>query len=213
MARRLGHLTASYTPTRGLLRGRVFASEYEYRKALARKGGHKSVRARRRRRMAVTSAYQAQRLTPKEGDARERALEALSLMQRDGRLSIATAAKRSGTSVDTVLRYAGTAFSKSRSGRFTAKPRDGLLRRLRFLTSHGQIALDVTNSETASTIAKHAAAVREYLLTGRRDQLRPFRGRKIRVGKVSYPLLTDPLTLRQLYEAEQVRMEDLYVHI
>jgi hypothetical protein len=210
MAKRTGQGTYSYTPTRGVLRGRVFASEYAYRTALAKKGGHKTVRARRRRAKPITSVFQAQRLTPKEGYARERALEALSRMRRDGRLSLATAAQRSGTAVDTVLRYAGTAFRRDGSGRFVAKPRDGLLRRLRFLTSKGQIALDVTNSETATTIANHAAAVREFLRTGRTDQLRQFRGKMIRVGKIRYSLLTDPLTLRQLAEADQITYEFLY---
>jgi hypothetical protein len=157
----------------------------------------------------VRSATSLARLRPAAQEAYARAVDALALMRREG-MSLAQAATRAGTTPNTVRRYAGTAIRKDSRGRYVAKPSDRLFRRMRFLTPRGRITLDVTNSRTASRIARYFAAVDRYLKTGKTDALREFRGKAIRVGKVGYPFLTSPRTLDRLASAGEIAFEELY---
>lgn len=140
--------------------------------------------------------------------ARERALDALSRMRREGR-SLTRAAREAETTPRTVRKYVGRALTERR-GHPVAKPFDRLVRRMRFLTPRGNIDLTVRNSRTASRIAEHRAAVNHYLTTGDASWLRPFRGKSVRAEKVGRPFLTDPKTLSRLADAGEVAFEDLY---
>lgn len=201
--------TRPYTPKRGAFVGRIFTSERQYRNALARGKGFRSWNEQQRVQRAVRSAAGLARLRPAAQEAYERALEALALMRRKG-VSLTRAAREVRTTPNTVRRYAGSATRKASNGRYVAKPSDRLIRRMRFLTPRGRITLDVTNSRTATRIARYFAAVDRYLKTGKTDALRQFRRKAIRVGKVAYPFLTDPRTLDRLANAGEVVFEDLY---
>lgn len=198
-----------YTPKSGAFAGQTFTTERQYRNALARRKGFRSWYAQQRARREVRTATGLAQLRPAAQEAYERALDALALMRRD-RISLSQAATRAGTTRNTVRRYAGSAIRKDARGRYAARPSDRLIRRMRFLTPRGQITLDVTNSRTASRIARYFAAVDRYLKTGKTDALREFRGKAIRVGKVAYPFITDPRTLSRLGRAGEVSFEDLY---
>ena len=140
--------------------------------------------------------------------ARERALDALNRMRREGR-SITRAAREAGTTARTVRKYVGRALTE-RGGRLVAKPSDGLVRRMRFLSARGRTDLTVRSSRTASRIADYWAAVDHYLKTGDPRWLRPFRGKSIRAEKLGHPFITDPKTLSRLATAGEVAFEDLY---
>jgi len=147
-------------------------------------------------------------LSPESQLARERALEALSLMRAQG-FSLTRAAQQAQTTTRTVRKYVSRALVKEK-GHLRAKPSDGLERRLRFLTVRGIIELRVRSSRTATRIAQYWNAVDHYLKTGNTSLLRPFRGKTVRAGKVGYPFLTDPRTLNRLALAGEVTFEDLY---
>lgn len=149
------------------------------------------------------------RLRSKEA-VRARALQAVRLMRSEG-LSLSGATRRAHTSARTVLDYAGSAIGR-REGHYFATKRDALPRMMRFVTPDGVIALQVRNSRQASRIGRYWAAVQRYLLTGRTEALRPFRGRTVRTGKVAYPFITDPRTLERVAHAGELRFEELYVH-
>ena len=140
--------------------------------------------------------------------ARERALDVLSRMRREGR-SLTRAAREAETTPRTVRKYVGRALTERR-GHPVAKPFDRLLRRMRFLTPRGITELTTRNSRTASRIADHWAAVDHYLKTGDASWLRPFRGKAVRAEKVGRPFITDPRTLSRLAAAGEVAFEDLY---
>ena len=142
---------------------------------------------------------------------RERALHALHLMRTSGR-SLRAAAAESHTTPLTVLKYVGASVDRGASGRYRAAASDRLTRRLQFLTPAGKIAITVRGSRGASHVAAYWAAVDRYLKTGDTEQLQPFRGASLRVGKTTYPFVTDPRILERLGHAGEVSFEDLYVN-
>ena len=86
------------------------------------------------------------RESAKAQDARRRALEALSLMRSRG-WSLAKSSREALTTPRTVTRYIESAFRKTESGRYTAKPFDRLARSLRFPAPDGQITITVGSSK------------------------------------------------------------------
>ena len=162
----------------------------------------RSVRARATPRRALSTA---------QADARERALDVLHYMRHDG-LSLRTAARAAGTTPRTVLKYAGAAVRRTASGRYQATKGDRLARTLHFLTPKGTVAVTVRGSRVASRIAQYSAAVDRFLTTGDWEALRPFAGKSLRVGRHTYPFITDRRVLARLGHAGELSFEDLYVH-
>ncbi len=197
-----------YTPTRGAAAGQTFTSERQYRNALARAKGYASLGAQQRANTRITSATQLATMRPDAAETRARALDALSKMRRDG-MSISRAARDANTTPNAVRRYAGAALTRKR-GRDVARPRDGLYRRMEFLTPDGKIALDVTDSRTASRIGAHWAALKRYAETGDDRALLPFRGRSVRVGKRAYPFITDLDVIDELAHRGELSFESIY---
>lgn len=199
-----------YRPTRGLLTGRTFATEYAYRVALATAHGHASPRAKRTRPRAIRAPWEYERLTPTQRVDYDVALLVLRLKREHPRWSLAKVLREAGTTRETVLPYVGSALRVDAQGRYHAKPRDQLLRRLTFLTPRGLTHIDVTNSETARTIGRYFAALKRFGGTGDDRGLRAFRGKSVRVGKVARPFVTDPVVLRRLLAADVVQLESIY---
>src|SRR3981081_4278524 len=78
-------------------------------------------------------------------------LDAVKLL-RDGRTkSLTQAARESGTTTGTVLRYAGSAVSK-RGDRYVVRPSDRLRRELTFYDSKGTFTLVTHSSRQATQI-------------------------------------------------------------
>jgi len=198
-----------YTPTRGAGAGQTFTSERQYRNALARAKGYASLGEQQRRMSRVRSAAQLAAMRPSAAETRARALDALSKMRREG-VSLSRAARDAGTTPNSVRRYAGEAIMRTDRGREVARPRDGLYRRMEILTPDGKIALDVTDSRTASRIGSYWAAVRRYVETGDARGLRQFRGRSVRVAKRGYPFITDLDLLDELANGGELSFESIY---
>ena len=160
---------------------------------------------RSKRRVAVSQ------LDPKARRKRDDALDALHLM-RSRKLSLAQAAREIHASPRTVVKYVGTALTKTAAGRYRAKPSDRLLRSLRFLTPERQIEVDVRGSRLASRIATYWNAVDRYLKTGDAESLKKFAGKSVKIGGHRYSFVTDPYILRRLVSEAQVSFEDLYAN-
>lgn len=139
---------------------------------------------------------------------KQRALSALALM-RHGK-SLNRAAKLAHTSPATIKKYAGTAVRRQPRGVYTPRLSDHIDRPMRFLTPSGVTAITVRDSHSASLIGKYWNAVDRFLVTGQRDALNRFRGERVRVGKRTYPFVTDPLVLERLANAGEVRFEAIY---
>lgn len=186
----------------------TFTSERQYRNALARDKGSASLYEQQRERRTIGSAEKLRDLSVSEQEARGRALAALARMRERGD-PLERAARETGTTPNTVLRYAGSALEQ-RGGRYVPKPYDRLARRVEFLTPAGRVALPVRDSRSASEIARYMNAVRWYLETGDAGKLRRFRDRSVTVDKLHYPFITDPDTLDRLAGAGELRFDSLY---
>jgi hypothetical protein len=142
-------------------------------------------------------------------DAYYRVLDALALSRRN-KLSPTKAAKKSGTTLKTMRKYAPSALQE-RSGRFYITPSDRLPRRMRMLTTHGEEVVHTTSSRTATRIAEHNVAVREYVLTRNTAELKRFDGKTVRSGGKIYTFGTEPRTLDRHIRAGAVHFVDIYV--
>jgi hypothetical protein len=139
---------------------------------------------------------------------RGRALDALTYMRQQK--SLTRAAKLAGTTPRTIKRYLWPLLERAPSGRFIAARSDTQARSMRVPTADGVVVLDVRSSRSASRLARYWHAVDAFLRGRGIAALREFRGKAIRVGKIAYPLITDPRTLRRLAYAGEVQFEDLY---
>jgi len=200
-----------YTPKTGKLAGITFTSERQYRNALAREKGFASWGEQQKQARKVRSGADASRLRPDEQQARRRALDAVSLMRKDG-LSLGQAARAAGTTVNAVKRHAGPVLKRDDWGRYTAKASDRLVRPMLVPTLDGLMTLDVRDSRTASKIAAYHNAVKRYLDTGDDRALRRFAGRRggVTVAKRFYPFITDTAILDRLADAGELAFDDLY---
>ena len=193
-----------YTPRSGAFAGRTFHSERQYRNALARRKGFSSWHHQQRSRAPATSLRSIKALRPSEQAARARSLEALSLMRRDG-LSLKAAAKRAGTTPNTVLRHAGPALHRER-GRVRANPADRMVRTMSMLGPQGAVSVSVRSSRQASLIAGHWAAVQRYVSTGDESELRRYDG--VSVAGIDFE--TDPDVIDELAAIGELDFEDIY---
>jgi hypothetical protein len=194
-----------YTPRSGAFAGETFYSERQYRNALARRKGFRSWWAQQRAPRVVRSRSGLRGLTSSQGEARLRALDALSLMRRDG-LSLEQAARRAGTTPNTVRRYVGSELDRH-GGRYVASPADRLVRVMNVVARDvGQVPVIVHGSRQATLIAEHQIAIGRFLATGDEGVLRPFVGKRV----AGLELETDPQTLKSLGEAHRLEFEDIY---
>ena len=127
------------------------------------------------------------------------------MMRRDG-VSLSTAAKRAGTTPNTVLRHAGPAL-EHRGGRFVATRGDRLARLMLVLGRDvGVVTVSVRGSHEASLIGGHWNAVHAYLATGSSSALRAYAGKS--VAGVEFE--TDLDVIDELAHAGELEFEDIY---
>lgn len=172
---------------------------------------HRAPRTRPEGRGAKTirATWEFERLDAQERLAYERALHALSLARRHPHWSLPRLAHEADTTTETILAYVGSAFRRDPAGVYRARPQDRLLRRMPIPTPRGVVHLDVTDSRTASTLGQYWNAIKQ-LQRGHRQPLQAFGGKTVRVGKITRPLLTDPITLRRILDADVVSPESIY---
>ena len=149
--------------------------------------------------------------THKQYDTQRRVLDALSEKRRNPKLSLSAAAKRMGTTVPTIRRYAGQAL-EIRSGRIDVQPVDRIARKLQVLTDHGLESVVVGNSRDATRISRHHHAVRQALLSFGTDTkaLQRFKGKTLKAGGKTYHFATDYSTIVRLARAGEVNFLDIY---
>jgi len=139
---------------------------------------------------------------------REQALSTLALMRRE-KLSLKNAAKRTGVSPKSVLPYVREGLRRTIGGNYYAKPSDKLSRTLNFLTEQGIISIAVHDSRDATLVSKYMAATKNYLATGNKSFLRPFRGKAMG----PYRFVTDTDILDELADAGELEFETIYNYI
>lgn len=198
-----------FVPQSGEVAGQRFASKQAYRNALARLRGYPNDYQLRQARKRVNSLESLQGLSRDEELARDRALEALTLMRSKG-LSLREAASSVGTTPRTVHKYAGLALRKE-GGQYRAAARDDLLRPLALTTREGKVLVWVRSSRDARRVAQYQNAVKLYLKTGDASALERFRGASVRdeSGK-SWPFVTDKRKLKRLGSAGVLTFESIY---
>lgn len=143
-----------------------------------------------------------------EDDIR-RVYDALALGRREPSLMLSEAAKRSGTTIQTIKRHASEALEK-RDGRLRIKPNDHLKRKMLMLTSDGLITVTTRDWDTASVIGAYWNAVRAYITGGNFESLEPFVLRFIQVEEGFFEFLTHRPTLDRLARAGELHFQDLY---
>ncbi|MGA2819324.1 MAG: hypothetical protein ABSF61_01495 [Anaerolineales bacterium] len=204
-----------YIPTRGHFARRRFRTKQAYRDALARSKGYGSYSAERRAYRSFNTIAAIRRLSPVAQQKRADALEVLSIM-RQGKSDKSAAVRQFNLmnpdrriTSRTVTKYVKPALRRSK-GLWTAKPYDRLLRIMRFPTREGVIDLEVRDSRSASLIGEYWNAVAKYVATGDGRELRRFRGKSIRSGKVSWPFLIRSEALENLGDAGEFKFETIY---
>jgi hypothetical protein len=195
-----------YTPRSGRFAGRTFTSWSAYKDALARAEGYANHEQRRRLARPPKSRDDLFARRASERDAHGRVLEAHRLMKDRG-YSLSKAAKAAGTTPGTMLHHLGRqGLRKTASGQYRATKTDSLYRRMWVTHTDGAGYKDVRGSREARLVARHDAAIRNYLATGRRSYLRPFVGRRVAGGE----LLTDPGMIVRRYEVGDLDFDQIY---
>jgi hypothetical protein len=113
-----------------------------------------------------------------------------------------------------VLARAGSVLQKTKSGRYTVKRSDRLLRVLVIPGPQGLKEVAVRGSSTARKLAEYSDAVQKYVRTGDSASLKKFRNLKI-VDENGKPisLLTDLNELQKLGSAGVLSFESLYARV
>ena len=140
-----------------------------------------------------------------DASARERSLDALALARRE-QLSITRAARLTGTTPRTVLHHAGRGFRRD-GHRWTPKAFDRIPRDMAVLTADGPTIVTIRDSRTASLVAEHSNAVRQYLHTGDGLRLAGFRRRAFRHAGERIQLVTDLDVIDRLAAGSELHYE------
>ncbi len=196
---------ARHTPRRGVFAGQEFGSYRQYRNALARRLGYRSWADQQRAPRTVSNTAGLARLHPAEREARRAALDALSLMRREG-LSLRHAAERAGTTEAAVLRHARPALELEH-GRYRPRAGDRLLRVMTVLGPDGvQHEVEVRGSHAASLVGEHWSAIGHYLETGDAGRLEALEGKNV----AGIPLETDPYVVEEWERRGELEIDDIY---
>lgn len=193
-----------YTPKSGAFAGQTFHTERQYRNALAKKKGFRSWHEQQRAIRKVTAKdFGAFRTSQKEAD--RRALDALSHMRQGDPL--VKAAKKAGTTPNTVIKYAGSALEKRSDGRWAAKKSDRLYRPpMNVLTTEGMQFLSPGGKREASLISNYMNDIGRFLATGDKSRLKKYKGKKV----AGFILETDPDIIEAAAHKGELDFEDIY---
>ena len=147
-------------------------------------------------------------LNKRELSTRERGLEALSKVRRNGQ-SLTNASRELHTSPKTVVKNTN-AFKKLK-GKWIAKSQDRISRIMSIYENGEQEWIELRDSRTASNIGKYNNAVKQFLTTGNTDILEEFnKPIKDAKGNLHY-FEIDPNKLIEIMEAlEEPEFYELY---
>ena len=154
------------------------------------------------------TARQYYAMSQKEQETWDSVAHVISRM-RD-RVTLAKAAKEFNILPSTVVELGRPAL-RIRNGRYVPTKTDHLLRVLNALTVEGKKEIATRDSEQASLVGGHWAAVQRYLQTGDDSALLRFKGKKVTdAGRKRYLLLTDLKELDRLASAGVLSFESMY---
>ena len=195
----------AYSPKRGVFAGRSFASERQYRNALAQRKGFSSWYAQQRAPRLVRGARGLASLSPAEQEARRRAIDALTYMRSEP-LPLSRAAERAGTTPAAVIRHSGTAL-EFRGGRYHVRPADRLLRVMVVLGEGGaEHEVEIRGSRAASLVGEHWSAIGHFLRTGDESRFARLHGKSV----AGIRLETDPDAIEEWARRGELEIEDVY---
>jgi hypothetical protein len=127
------------------------------------------------------------------------------------KVSLERASAEFGIDPRTVLRLAGSALRKNKSGRYVARSTDNLFRVLVAPVHGGLKEYGVRGSRAATELAKRSAAQQTFLETGDDSKLRALRRKPLRdASGREIPLLTDSDELERLGDAGVLQFESIY---
>ena len=139
-------------------------------------------------------------LNKRELSTRERSLEVLSKVRRNGQ-SLTKASRELHTSASTVVKNTN-AFKKLK-GKWIAKSQDRISRIISIYENGKQEWIEVRDSRIASKIGKYNNAVKQFLATGNAEILKEFnKPIKDAKGNLHY-FETDPNKLIEIMEAQE----------
>jgi hypothetical protein len=140
----------------------------------------------------------------------DRVLSVISKMRSEN-VSLTHASRDVGISPRTVTRWGKSALQKRKSGRYTVKRSDNLLRIVIIPRPEGPREIAVRGSKQVSLLAEYWNALHDYLQTGDASLLKSFRGKSIKdAGGTEVPLPTDLAALNRLGSAGVLSFESLY---
>ena len=120
---------------------------------------------------------------------RQRALDAIALMRREG-LSLSDAAARAGTSPRVVVRHASAALDR-RGGNYVVREFDDLPRRMSHLEVDGPRWVTVNGSREASRLAAYHNDVKRFISTGDERAVLRWQGSSFEAEDGPHEFLTD----------------------
>jgi len=153
----------------------------------------------------VRGRSEYERLRPAEREARHKAFETRSAMRTE-KVSLRTAARRHGTTPETVRRYAGDSLVRQ-GQRYVPTPSDRSFQRMSVLSSDGVVDVDVRGSQARSAVGRHWNAIQRFAATGDVGVLTPFAGKRVG-GAV---LATDPDQVEEFLRRGEIDIDDIYI--
>lgn len=118
-------------------------------------------------------------LTATQHAAHDAMLDGLGFLRSGKASSASAAAEMAGTTLSSMKKYGGSALQREANGRYSVMPADRLLRPIRVISTDGTTESFVRGSRVASTVGRHANAVKRFLDTGETQQLREFEGKRV----------------------------------
>ena len=193
-----------WTPKAGAFAGQTFYTERQYRNALAKNRGFKNWYQEQRSPRKVTKKVLGTFKASQEG-AYRRSLDALSHMRKGESLKLA--ARKAGTTPNTVIKYAGSTLKRGPGGRWSAKSSDRLPGLpMNVLTTEGMQFIAPRSRREASLIGEHNNAIRHFRDTGDESQLNKFNGKKV----AGFTLETNPEKIEEAAHVGELDFEDIY---
>jgi hypothetical protein len=153
----------------------------------------------------VRGRAEYERLMPAEREARHKAFEALSEM-RSEKVSLRVAARRHGTTPETVRKYAADSLVLQ-GRRYVPTPSDRSYQRMSVLSPEGVVDIDVRGSRARSMVGRHWNAIQRFAATGDVGALTPFAGKRVG-GAV---LATDPDQIEEFLRRGEIDIDDIYI--
>ncbi len=169
----------------------------------------KRTRPRRKRSPKIKSRATPPKRKKESVRSRNQVAQVITQMRAEG-VSLRKAARDAKVSPRTVIKKAASALRKNKSGRYTAKTSDRLVRVLMIPTPEGPQEISVRGLRDASLLGRYWIAVDHYYETGDMS-VKKFEDQSITaVDGTKYPLLTDLDVLNRLGYAGVFSFESLY---